>query len=177
MSDLKVISIDRYRAGKKRDYTEKQHLGIMVWLHCPKCDTIEYTEIVAPYGRVHSCGTQVEESNVELDIRAELTITRYNIEKIDRLIQENSKFTRRKLFAKSLDKAFTALRKSEEIYLKRLRAHDVPSYPGNIEDLKDKLPIREVNELGLLVSEFRYKPENRFVKKSKGTDVNLTPIP
>ena len=33
--------------------------GKLVWLHCPVCDTLQYTEVVMGGGRAHNvCGTQ-----------------------------------------------------------------------------------------------------------------------
>ena len=136
----------------------------MVWLHCPKCNTTEYTEIVAPQGRSHFCGTQVEEVEVGLDIRAELTIARHNIALIDRSLLEGRKAGLGKLFAKLLEKPLIALRKSEETYLERLGGCDIPSYPGDMKDIRERLPVRETNRFGLLISEFRYRPEDRFAK-------------
>ncbi len=167
MSDTKTISLDQFRNKKKKEQAEKKYPGTMVWLHCPKCKTIEFTEIIAPHGRTHLCGTLVEEVEVELDKRAELTITQYNLGKIDQLIEENSGSKLRKLIAKSFDKTLTALRYSEQTYMDRLGASNIPPYPDDIEELKEKLPIKEINKLGLLISEFRYKPESRFVKKGK----------
>lgn len=166
MVNSKTISLDQFRHKKEKEQAEKQFRTVLVWLHCPICKTTEYTEIVAPHGRTHFCGTPVEEIEVELDKRAELTITRYNIQKIDQLIKKNNNFKLRKLFAKSLNKALITLKKSEETYLKRL-GENTPPYPGEIEALKDKLPIKEVNKLGLWISEFRYKPEERFLKKTE----------
>ncbi len=165
MSDSKIVELDRFRSEKRREREERRYPGRMVWLHCPKCKVVEYTEIVAPHGRKHLCGTDVEEDVVELDIRAEATIARYNIERIDRLVRGKGGFIRGKLFAKTMNKAFAAIRKSEETYLEILGADGIPSYPGDIEDLKEKLPIKSVNRLGLLISEFRYKPEDRFAER------------
>ncbi|MBT4286621.1 MAG: hypothetical protein HOD92_04730 [Deltaproteobacteria bacterium] len=168
MSDSKPISLDRFREKKKKEAAEKKHPGIMVWLYCPKCQTIEYTEVIAPSGRTHMCGMIVEEREVELDLRAEFTIVLYNLKIIDELIKGNQASKIRKLFAKTLDKALFKLKKSEELYLERMGIKNIVPYEGDIEELKAKLPIKETNQLGLWISDFRYKPEERFKQKLDG---------
>ena len=165
MSDSKPISLDQFRKRKEKEAAEQYHFGKMVWLHCPKCKTLEYTEIISPNGRMHKCGTLVDEKEVELDLRAELTITEYNLKIIYELLKKNSGFKLVKIISKSLDKALIALKASEEAYRERLLLAAgvvIPPYPEKIELLKDKLPIKDTNKLGLLVSEFRFEPEKRF---------------
>ena len=168
MSDSQPISLDRFREKKKKEAAEKKYPGIMVWLHCPKCQTIEYTEVIAPNGRTHMCGMIVEEREVELDLRAEFTIVLYNLKIIDDLIKGNQESKIRKLFAKTLDKALIKLKKSEELYLERLGIKNIDPYEGDLDELKAKLPIKETNQLGLWISDFRYKPEERFKQQSDG---------
>lgn len=162
MAETQPISLDKFRAKKQKEAAEKKYPGTLVWLHCPKCKTIEYTEVIATHGRTHMCGTIVEEKEVELDLRAEFTIILYNLRKIDNLIEGNQGSKIRKLFAKTLDNALLKLKKSEEVYLERLHIKDIDPYEGDIEALKLKLPIKETNQLGLWISDFRYKPEERF---------------
>lgn len=168
MSDSKPISLDAFRKRKQKEEAEKPYPGTLVWLHCPTCDTIEYTEIVAPHGRTHKCGTIVEEVEVSLDLRAEYTLTQFNLEKIGELLHKNKESRLRKLITKSLDNALIALKQSEENYVSRLHLAagcQIPVYPGSLKDLEEYLPIKETNKLGLLVSEFRFEPEKRFVKQ------------
>jgi len=165
MADSKLISLSRYREKKKKEEEDRRYPGKMVWLHCPKCNTLEYSEIIAPNGRTHKCGAPVNESEVDLDLRAEFTITLHNIKKIDEHIEKNSQFKRIKIISKSLDDALRALKNSEETYLERLSlaaGGKIDPYPGKIGDMADKLPIRETNKMGLLISEFRFEPEKRF---------------
>jgi hypothetical protein len=168
MSDSKPISLDQFRKRKEKESAEQYHFGKMVWLHCPKCETLEYTGIISPNGRMHNCGTLVDEQEVELDLRAEITITEYNLTVIDGLLKKNSGFKLIKIISKSLDKALIALKASEEAYQERLlhaAGIALPPYPDEIESLKDKLPIKNTNPLGLLISDFRFQPEERFKKK------------
>lgn len=168
MPDSKPISLDSFRKKREQEEAERSYLGKMVWLHCPKCHTLEYTEIVSPAGRMHNCGTLVEEQEVELDLRAELTITLTNLATIEKLLEKNSGFKLIKIVSKSLDKALIALKASEETYRERLTlaaGAKLEPYPGELEEIVDKLPVKETNRLGLLISEFRFEPEKRFKMK------------
>ena len=162
MSNKKAVSFQDFKDRKVKEKNEEQYYGKMVWLYCPTCNTIEYSEVISPNGRSHKCGTQVIEKEVDIDLRAELTITLYNLDRINHLLKENNASRLKKLFAKSFDKTLQKLLFSEEMYLQRLNAHGITPYPGSIEEIKDRLPIKVVNELGLYISEFRYNPEERF---------------
>ncbi len=170
MSDSKPISLDAFRKRKHKEEAEKPFPGTLVWLHCPICETIEYTEIVAPHGRTHKCGNVVEEIEVSLDLRAEYTLTQFNLETIASLLNKNKESRLRRLISKSLDNALISLKQSEENYISRLHLAagcQIPAYPGNLGDLEKHLPIKETNKLGLLASEFRFEPEKRFLKYKK----------
>jgi len=167
MAGSNPISLDAFRKRKQKESAEKPYPGVLVWLHCPKCDTIEYTEIVAPHGRTHKCGTVVEEQEISLDLRAEYTITQFNLKQINKLLGKNKESRLRKLISRSLDDALIALKSSEETYISRLHQAagcQIPVYPGDVEELQERLPIREKNKLGLHISEFRFEPEKRFEK-------------
>lgn len=170
MSGTEPISLDAFRKRKQKEENEKPYPGTLVWLYCPSCETIEYTEIVAPHGRSHKCGTVVQEIEVTLDLRAEFTITQFNLKRIEGLLEKNKESRLKKLISKSLDNALLALKQSEETYVSRLHLAagcQIPPYPGDIESLKDRLPIAETNKLGLLISEFRFEPEKRFNAEKK----------
>ncbi len=170
MTGTEPISLDAFRKKKQKEQAEKPYPGVLVWLHCPSCETVEYTEIVAPHGRTHKCGTIVKELEVSLDLRAEYTITQFNLKRIAELLDKNKESKLRKLISKSLDNALLALKQSEETYISRLHMSagcQIPVYPGSIDTLRDRLPIVETNKLGLLISEFRFEPEKRFPKEKK----------
>lgn len=159
------ISLDSFRKKKITQGENQPLLGTMIWLSCPKCKTIEYTEIVAPTGRQHSCRTQVDEVEIEVDLRAEVTIVLHNLTRLQEVMTPKKKGMIRKLAAKALDKALQSLKFSEEVYLARLQQatmQEIKPYEGNMEEIKEKLPIKETNSLGLWISEFRYQPEQRF---------------
>ncbi len=170
MSGPKTISLNAFREKKNKEKAEKPYPGVLVWLHCPKCKTLEYTEIVAPQGRTHKCNSMIEEVEVQIDLRAEYTITQFNLRRINELLEQNRESRLRKLISKSLDNALIALKQSEETYIERLHLAagcQIPPYPGEVAKLMDKLPIKEINKLGLIVSEFRHEPEKRFLKDKK----------
>lgn len=165
MSGSKTISLDAFRQRRQKEEAERTYPGTLVWLRCPSCETIEYTEIVAPHGRTHKCGTLVKEAAVRVDLRAEYTITLFNLKKIEEILEKNKESKLRKLISKSLDNALQALKQSEEAYAARLHMAagcQIPPYPGEIEEIRDSLPIKEENKLGLFISEFRHEPEKRF---------------
>jgi hypothetical protein len=171
MSDSKLVSLEQFRRKKQAAEDAQDHPGVLVWLHCPQCGTFEYTEIVAPQGRAHKCGTQVLEVAVPVDLRAELTITMWNLRKIDELIAKNSRFRLTKLLSKSLDKALHNLKASEETYRQRLQVaagRKLEPYPGEMKDLAASLPVKQHNLLGLAISDFRFEPEKRFDPGKKG---------
>ncbi|MDH5559949.1 MAG: hypothetical protein OEY59_03750 [Deltaproteobacteria bacterium] len=164
MSASEPISFQKYQDKKKKQEEEPIN-AVMVWLFCPSCKTIEYSEFTSPAGRAHKCGTQVEEAEVGIDLRAEATLTLHNLEVIEKLIKKNKKNRLFKLSIKHLYDALVMLKHSEEVYLNRLESlynGQIPPYKGEIEDLKDKLPIKEENKLGLFISEFRFEPHLRF---------------
>jgi hypothetical protein len=170
MSGSKPISLDAFRKKKQKENAEKPYPGVLVWLYCPSCNSIEYTEIVAPHGRTHKCGSLIKEIEISLDLRAEYTITQFNINQINSLLGKNKESRLRKLISRSLDGALIALKDSEETYISRLHQAagcQIPVYPGTIEELGPKLPIKEKNKLGMYVSEFRFEPEKRFAEDRK----------
>ena len=80
----KVINLADRRAKKEDEVRNAPIPGWIVWLHCPKCNTLEYSEISMPDGRVHKkCGTLVEEEEIQIDVRAEYTISMRNSTRLD----------------------------------------------------------------------------------------------
>ncbi len=165
MTDL--ISLDEFRK-KKEEQKNQPVMGYMVWLFCPKCKSIEYSEIVSPYGRVHLCGTSVEEKEVQLDLRAELTLTLANINLLETSIAKKKKFSIRNL-TNALRETYRLLLNAEKQYAHRLQLaaynsnHNQPLIPYKSIDLVDKAVIQEITPMGLYFSTFRYKPEKNFL--------------
>ena len=85
----KVISLADRRAKKEDEARNAPIIGWISWLHCPKCKTLEYSEVEMPDGRIHKkCGTLVEEEVVQIDVRAEFTISLRNSKRLDELFEE-----------------------------------------------------------------------------------------
>ena len=85
----KVINLADRRAKKEDEARNAPIAGCIVWLHCPKCNTLEYSEISMPDGRVHKkCGTMVEEEEIQIDVRAEYTISMRNSKRLDELLSD-----------------------------------------------------------------------------------------
>ena len=167
MAGSKTISLDQFRERKRKEQEESPSHGVMTWLFCPTCRTIEYTEVYAPQGRRHNCGTLVEECVVDLDFRAEITITEFNLRKIKALKKQNKGFALKKLMAKTFDNALDKLALSEETYLQRLNIaanYQATAYPIEDEKMMERFPECKINELGLMISGFRLEPEKRFLK-------------
>lgn len=167
--DKKVISLaerrrDRSESASASDSTEGSGErgtpvpGRMIWLHCPSCGTLEYTEQAMPGGRVHNtCGTQVEEVAVDVDLRGEYTIAEINLERLD-----------------ILEQIIDGQRRRYEEYKQRLAlaaGGKLEPYPTAEEHLKE-LPVAEMDALGLLVSHFFRNPAQRFGEgeEEKGED-------
>lgn len=122
--------------------------GKLVWLRCPSCGTLEYTDVVMAGGRTHNvCGTQVEEVELDIDVRAEYTIAGLNLERLEMLTE-----------------AVRAQRERYEEYQRRLlliaRANVLP-YPVD-GDTPPRLPVAEMDPLGLLIPEALHDPARHF---------------
>ena len=163
--DDKVISLDERRKGRPskpetrtgketstEDGTRQEDTsplaGQLIWLHCPTCGTYQYTEMAMEGGRQHNaCGTMVEEVTVDIDVRAEVTLADFNLQRLN-----------------DLAGFLEAEREKFEEYRKRLylvAGRNVQGYPLTEETLK-KLPVAEINPLGLLVPKALAHPETRF---------------
>ena len=124
----------------------------LVWLFCPTCKTLEYTEQVVPGGRRHNvCGTPVLEAVVDVDARAEHTLAELNLRRLTAL-------------AELLD----AQRKRFVEYQERLAkaAGQVLTLYPLTEVSVQSLPVAEVDPLGLLISRFLHQPAARFQETS-----------
>ncbi|HKI98304.1 MAG TPA: hypothetical protein VKB51_07510 [bacterium] len=134
------------QAGASSDPTPLP--GRLIWLYCPTCRTIEYTELDVAGGRVHNvCGSQVQEAPVELDLRAEATIAQINLERLN-----------------ILESLLDGQRKRYEEYQRRLNlaaGRPLQPYATN-DDSASQLPVVDVDAFGLLVSRFFDNPAAHF---------------
>lgn len=126
--------------------------GKLIWLHCPACDTLEYSEIEIPGGRRHKCGAVVREAAVEIDVRAEATVAEINLRRIDALSEYLDQQRQRYLE-----------------YRRRLESiAGQPAEPYPIDDgVLKRLPVAEMDALGLLVSQALHDPAKRFEDKDE----------
>ena len=126
--------------------------GQLVWLHCPTCATLEYSELVMPGGRRHKCGSIVEEAVVDLDVRAEWTLAEVNLARID-----------------ALGRYLEHQRERFREYQRRLElaAGRRPEPYGLDEESVKSLPVAELDSLGLFISKALHDPAARFTKKDK----------
>lgn len=122
--------------------------GRLIWLYCPTCGTVEYTELEMAGARVHNvCGTPVQEAPVDLDLRAEASIAQINLERLN-----------------ILQSLLDGQRRRYEEYLHRLglaAGRSVEPYPVS-EDSVGRLPVADVDAFGLLVSHFFHNPQAHF---------------
>lgn len=135
--------------------------GRLIWLHCPTCDTLEYTEMAIAGGRKHNlCGSHVVEKEVELDLRAEHTIAQINLERLNLL--ENLLVDQRRKF---------------EEYQHRLSLAAGKPLTGYAlsEKVLEKLPIAKVDAFGLLISTFFHQVEGFAASGEKPPNGSGTP--
>jgi len=171
--DTNVISLESRRRGSKpADQPEragprpvpdappapeqKPVPGRLIWLYCPTCRSIEYTELALPGGRRHNeCGTVVQEAPMELDLRAEATIAHVNLERLEILAS-----------------LLQGQRQRYEEYLQRLNlaaGRTVEPYRPAAEG-GPRLPAEDTDAFGLLVSPFFRDPATRFPELAQAPD-------
>jgi hypothetical protein len=133
----------------------------LIWLFCPACETLEYTELVLPNGRVHqSCGTQVEEVTVPVDARAEYSLAELNLRQLERLAE--------------LVEGQRARFREYQHRLELAAGQPLSSYPLT-EDTVRVMPVAEVDPLGLFISVFLRQPLQRFRPEAQAADGAATP--
>ena len=129
--------------------------GKLVWLHCPVCDTLQYTEVVMGGGRAHNvCGTQVEEIELDIDVRAEYTIADLNLARLEMLAD-----------------AVEAQRQHFREYQERLgliAGGAVEGYPVN-KDTVQNLPVADVDAMGLLIPVVLHDPARHFASTDEAS--------
>ena len=122
--------------------------GRLIWLYCSTCNTLEYTEMAMSGGRVHNaCGTQVQEAEVELDLRAEYTLAGINLERI-----------------RIIENLLEGQRLRYEEYRRRIAlaaGRNLEPYAAPEEALGPE-SVSEVDAFGLLISRFFKEPTTLF---------------
>ena len=176
--DNKVISLERHRNARKQpapeaapeaapkaesgEQTPAAPLpGKLIWLHCPTCKTLEFTELSVPGGRVHNvCGTVVEEAALDVDLRAEYTIAELNLERL-----------------KMLSDLVAGQRNRFQEYQRRLKnmaGGKLSGYPNRDDTLKS-LPVAGLDALGLIIPTALHEPGRHFAEPAAGQEDGETP--
>ena len=158
-NSAKVINLADRRAKKENEARNAPITGWITWLYCPKCKSLEYSELEMPNGRVHKkCGTMVEEIEVQIDVRAEYTISLRNSKRLDELFEE----TKIPLFLKPLAKKgigmLENLHAAEVEYRKRLVNivnGPVNPYPDEWDEKSLEMKLKTLDPLGLILTEAR----------------------
>ena len=164
----KVINLAERREQKRKQDLFKPVQGWIVWLKCPKCETLEYSELRMSEGRIHKCGTLVEEQEVEIDVRAEYTVSLRNSEMLSDLLNNTKAKGVLKRFLKSGKAMLTQLQRSEEEYQNRLQLmvpKECVPYPNEWDPQKEGMDVKQMEPLGLLLTSAR-RPELYFPVES-----------
>ena len=128
--------------------------GQLIWLFCPTCNSLEYTEVDMRGGRVHNtCGTQVHEVAVPLDLRAEMTLASVNLHRIH-----------------LLEQVLEGQRHRFEEYQQRLQlaaGRNLEPYPTS-GPLPGSIDPNRLDAFGLLISGFFHDATNHFPETRAG---------
>lgn len=74
-----IIDFNQFRRQRELPQTSVGYPGFLIWLHCPSCNLVQYTTVQMHGGRVHKCGTLVDEVEVPIDVRCEYTLSLRNL--------------------------------------------------------------------------------------------------
>ena len=158
-TSAKVINLADRRAKKEDEARNAPITGWITWLYCPKCKSLEYSELEMPNGRVHKkCGTMVEEEEVQIDVRAEYTISLRNSRRLDELFKETKIPTFLKPLAKKGIGMLENLHAAEVEYRKRLENivnGPVNHYPDEWDEKSLEMKLKTLDPLGLILTEAR----------------------
>jgi hypothetical protein len=158
-TSAKVINLADRRAKKEDEARNALITGWITWLYCPKCKSLEYSELEMPNGRVHKkCGTMVEEEEVQIDVRAEYTISLRNSRRLDELFKETKIPTFLKPLAKKGIGMLENLHAAEVEYRKRLENivnGPVNHYPDEWDEKSLEMKLKTLDPLGLILTEAR----------------------
>lgn len=156
----KVINFNEWRKNKEMEKINAPIPGTLTWLHCPTCKTTEYTEIQIPGGRIHKCGTMVDEVDVPIDIRAEYTISLRNMELLE---SESGGGTgiKAKLVQKFMKVAGAMVEQIKEVereYQRRLETmcnDPIEAYPEEWDPKKENVEFTVADPFGIVLTTAR----------------------
>ncbi len=155
----KVINLADRRAKKENEARNAPIFSVITWLYCPKCKSLEYSELEMPNGRIHKqCGTMVEEEEVEIEVRAEYTISLRNSKLLDKLFEGTKIPGFLKPFAKKGTGMLESLQVAEQEFRRRLENivdGSVTPYPDEWDENSLAMDLKTLEPLGLILTEAR----------------------
>ncbi len=158
-NSAKVINLADRRAKKEEEERNAPIHAVITWLYCPKCKSLEYSEVEMPNGRIHKqCGTMVEEEEVGIEVRAEYTISLRNSKRLDKLFEGTQIPGFLKPVAKKGIGMLERLQTSEQEYRSRLEnIVDGPiiPYPEEWDAFSLEMTLKTLDPLGLILTEAR----------------------
>ncbi len=154
----KVISLADRRAKKEEEARNSPIPGWIIWLQCTECKSLEYTEVLMTGGRVHKCGTLVNEIEVPIDIRAEYTISLRNSEKLDKFLNDTKiPGLFKPLLKKGMGviESLQAVENEYQLRLKNIANGEIKPYEDSwqVESLGES--IKTVDPIGIILTEAR----------------------
>lgn len=160
----KVIDFNERKRKKDQDRKNTPIPGFIIWLYCPTCKTVEYTEMLIPGGRIHNkCGSIVEEVEVPIDVRAEYTVSCRNLDKLENLENKNTmpKFIE-KLFpaAKSWANNLISAEKEYQRRLLLIASKNISTYPDDWKPEDHNISYKVIEPFGIQLTEARIPPED-----------------
>ncbi len=167
MSDeksAKVISLSEWKAKREQEAAHAPLPGWLIWLYCPQCNTLEYTEVQMAEGRYHKCGTLVEEAEVPIDIRAEYTISQRNLTLLQEVFESGAASKLLGRLLRSARDNLENLKRAEEEYQRRLTlmaGRELQSYPDTWEPEDAGVRFNVIQPPGLKITEAR-QPQLHF---------------
>jgi hypothetical protein len=165
-----IITFEKGKIHKKQPVGSAKEMGLLVWLHCPSCKTLEYSEIISSEGRLHKCGKEVSEQEVAIDITAEYTICKRNLLHLEELENHLSKSSlkQKKVFQKLVDN----LKNNELEMIKKLQkiTKKNPLVAYDKKTAEALFSTAHANDMGLVISDFRFQPKARFQKTESSVE-------
>jgi len=158
-NSAKVINLADRRAKKEKEARNAPIVAWITWLYCPKCKSLEYSELDIPNGRIHkNCGTLVEEEDVQIEVRAEYTISLRNSKRLEELFKETKIPGFLKPLAKKGIGMLENLQAAEKEYRNRLENlvdGSVTPYPDDWDEHSLEMRLKTLDPLGLILTEAR----------------------
>ncbi|MBF0277521.1 MAG: hypothetical protein HQM13_07020 [SAR324 cluster bacterium] len=165
----KVINLNEWRKQKSTESEFAPIPGFIIWLHCPKCKSTEYTEVRMTGGRIHKCGTIVEEAEVAIDVRAEFTIVQRNLEilKGPDPFNQGKKFKLVNKLLGNTEQLVQKIKNNEIEYQRRLQiisAEKITPYPQEWIPEENGIEYIIVQPNGIMITTAR-QADQHFPKK------------